>query len=351
MEKERQSNIELLRLLSMLALPLMHFCVYSLPQSSFFTNQAGFVRNIPQLLCSITVIQVNVFVLISGWFGINTTLRRLMAFYLTCVFYGIFTYFLSLFLPDTSFAIRDALISFFPFSFLKGWWFVKAYICLMLLAPLFNKAIEYLSKKEFIWVVVALTIINVYFGFLSQQAINPFGTNFMQLMYLYFIGRYLALHVHIEKQVLRKWSGLVGIIGIVVCAIMWIVNDSYLHAVNTMTFYSYNNPLALCNSIAVFLFFTTLSFHSKCINWLAKGVFAVYLIHTSTWINSYWNSSLATIYDTYNSGLAWLLIIAIVLFYFFIAICFDHVRAGITEPIAKLMETYTTRLLGRIKGD
>lgn len=337
---QRQSNIELLRLLSIFSLLFLHLCNYSLPSSVTYAQQSGFWEHLPKLICTITTIQVNVFVLISGWFGIHTTLKKILNFYLVCAFYGVLTLGLSLFVLGTPFSVRNILLSFLPFSFMPGWWFVKAYLFLMLLAPLFNKAIDHMSKNEFVWILCALTIINVYCGFFARQAINPSGTNFMQLMYMYFIGRYLALHVKIDSNKLRKWSLIGTIVGVTLYACIWILNDSILHIVKSVTFLNNNNPLALFNSIAIFLFFTTLQFKSKAVNWLAKGVFPVYLIHQSIWLCQDWNTSLASIYDYFQPGIAWLIVTTIFVFYFFFVLCFDHIRMWITDPIINKFEQY-----------
>ena len=160
----RQSNIELLRLLSMFALLFLHFYTHSLLPSEVYVSQTGFWKNFPIVVSSVTSLQVNIFILISGWFGIHTTPKKIISFYLLCAFYGVFTYLLSLGL-DNSFSIRDLAISFMPFSAMEGWWFVKAYLCLMLLAPLFNKAIDNMSRREFLYVLLALVFINSFLYF------------------------------------------------------------------------------------------------------------------------------------------------------------------------------------------
>lgn len=341
--QERQANIELLRLISMFMLLFLHFYGNLFHSSEVYASQTGFWKNFPLAISSFTLLQVNIFVLISGWFGINTTPKKIINFYLMCAFYGVLTYLISLCLGST-FAVKDLALSFMPFSFMKGWWFVKAYVCLMLLAPLFNKAIEYMSKKEFIWVLCALTLINSYYGFFCKQAINSNGENFMQLMYVYFIGRYLALHVHVDREKLRKWSAIFSMVSIALYAIVWMLNDNYFHVVKSYTFMLRHNPWAMINSISIFLFFTTLSLKSTQINWLAKGVFPVYLIHTSIWISKYWREFFVGIYDGYASGIAWMIATAIFTIYFVCVLCFDHLRAYITNPIANGLDKQVVKL-------
>ena len=345
--QERQSNIELLRLLSIFALLFLHFYVHSLLPSTVYAEQTGFWKNFPLVLSSLTTLQVNIFILISGWFGIHTTPKKVINFVLLCVFYGVFTYVISLVLGN-SFSIKDFATSFMPFSFMKGWWFAKAYLYLLLLAPLFNKAIEYMSKREYVYVLCALTLINSYYGFLCQDGVNPYGNNFMQLMYVYFIGRYLALHVQFDREKLHKWSAVFCVVSIALYAVVWIINDNYLHVVNSLTFLNRNNLWSMANSISIFLFFTTLQFNSKSINWLTKGVFVVYLIQESVWIRQYWRQSLTDMYDTTVTLEAWLIVTMVMVIYFFAVLCFDHIRAYITNPIVNGLDKSFTSIIRKI---
>lgn len=337
---ERQSNIELLRICSMFALLFLHFCVFCLPHSIHYATQTGFWAHFPKIICSFMTLQVNIFVLISGWFGIRTTWQKVLKFYLICAFYSLIIYCLSLLLPGNVFSFKNAIVSILPFSFLPGWWFVKAYLFLMLLAPVFNKAIEFMSKREFLWALCALTLINVYCGFFARQSINPHGCNFMQVMYVYFIGRYLALHFTYNEEKLRKWSAIGSVVGVALYAIVWIANDEYFHFVKSLTFFNNNNPWSMFNSIAIFLFFTTIHFKSRSINWLANGVFAIYLIHTSVWISNDWNHSLITLYDSYSPFVAWSLLTILFLLYSILVLCFDHVRACITNSIVDKIDNH-----------
>lgn len=344
MNLQRQSNIELLRILSMFALLFLHFYIRSLMPSEVYAEQTGFWKNFPLVLSSLTSLQVNIFILISGWFGIRTTPKKIIGFYLLCAFYGVFTYLLSLGL-DNSFSIRDLAISFMPFSAMKGWWFVKSYLFLMLLAPLFNKAIEYMSKREFQYVLLVLVLINSYFGFFCKQDINWDGNTLMQLTYVYFIGRYLALYLKADKLKLRKWTAVIAVCSIAMYALVWLLNDNYLHLVKTYTFLLRNNLWSVCNSIVIFLFFTTLKIESKSINWLAKGAFAIYLVHDSVWIGMNWNTYLMNIYEAYSPVMAWGMVTAVFIVYLFSVLCFDHIRAFMTDPIARKIDQWCTKLI------
>ena len=158
----------------------------------------------------------------------------------------------------------------------------------------------------------------------------------------------MGWHVHFDKNKLRKWSAIFSVVSVALYAIVWIINDNYLHVVNSYTFLNRNNLWSMVNSTYIFLFFTTLQFESKSINWLAKGVFPVYLIHESMWIEPYWYKNLMNIYDTTATGQAWLIITVILSLYFIGVLCFDHIRAGITNPVVSGLDKGCTNIIRKI---
>ena len=206
-----------------------------------------------------------------------------------------------------------------------------------------------MSKREFLYVLLALALINSFYGFFCKQVINKDGHNFMQLMYIYFIGRYLALHLNVERQKLCKWTAIISICSVALYALVWLFNDNYLHFVKSYTFLLRNNLWSVFNSIVIFLFFTTIRFESKSINWLAKGAFAVYLVHGSIWIRSAWGDNLAHIYAENHPAQAWLIVSAIFVVYFFGVLCLDHLRMVITNPVENKLNEWCSIVIERIK--
>ena len=73
----RKSNFELLRIFAMMLVLLVHanyLSLGSVTQSEITTSPfGGFVRIFCEQLC---IVSVNLFVLISGWFGIRPTLKK-----------------------------------------------------------------------------------------------------------------------------------------------------------------------------------------------------------------------------------------------------------------------------------
>ena len=79
--KERDSNIELLRIVAMLLVMMVHANFFTLGPPSQTDINTSFVSSFMRFFCeSLCIICVNVYILISGWFGINAKAKRIIEF-------------------------------------------------------------------------------------------------------------------------------------------------------------------------------------------------------------------------------------------------------------------------------
>lgn len=128
---ERQSNFELLRIVA-IALVILH---HMLIATGCVDYREGRLCGM-EWLNAVTVVGVNCFVLISGYFGIR--LRASKVFYLLWLIAGVAIAdgFLALLWP-AGIDFRYAVTTITPF--VKGSnWFVTCYFALMVFAPLLN---------------------------------------------------------------------------------------------------------------------------------------------------------------------------------------------------------------------
>ena len=84
-KKERESNFELLRLIAMIFIVLYHFCS---------SVKAGIDTENRWILLGYTIfhIGVPVFILISGYWTIKLSIRKLISFYLYCFLWYLMCY-------------------------------------------------------------------------------------------------------------------------------------------------------------------------------------------------------------------------------------------------------------------
>ena len=127
----RQSNMELCRLASIVLVLLLHTTVQSLGEN---------LSKGPLLLESFTIIGVNVFVLITGYFSATPKKSSLLNLAFICLFWIIIKTGISFGFGETV-SIRNL------FFITASNWFIPSYICLLFLAPILNTFSTSVSKR------------------------------------------------------------------------------------------------------------------------------------------------------------------------------------------------------------
>lgn len=193
----RQSNAELLRIIVMLMIVMHHFAVHALYPDTILNNNSILATSIDGVCIAFFhcffLIGVNVFIIISGFFGLKCSFKGFFKLYLIMFFYNFVYYGLKTYVHYDELLFSD-IISFiinivFPFGH-NRLWFMSSYIVLYFMAPLLNTAIKSFDKKSFIYVIILLTITNVYLGNIKLIE-NTTGHNVLNFIYLYIIGAFI----------------------------------------------------------------------------------------------------------------------------------------------------------------
>ena len=199
-------------------------------------------------------------------------------------------------------------------------------------------------------------VITFYFGYLWSGEINSNGYNLMNFMFLYSIGRFIALHTSNVKTEKSKW---ISIVVYVLCSFAIVGIVEFLFHIGQQGkiwkfgFY-YNNPLVVISAIAFFLFFRNLKIQSKLINRAAVSVLAVYLIHENPIVSKYLYKYVVSLGEQISNNLVLgsaLFLFAVCIFV--VCILFDKVRMIITNPIEKMLnhipcEKYFSKFIDHI---
>lgn len=266
---KRSSNLELCRIVCIIFILIHHLIVHG--WKPFNALESSLSLSLINALC---FIGVNVFVLISGYFQIKFSWHKLLRIYLQCFIYGGIFYLIHLFYDGQSIGFSFIYNTFLCISHAPGWWYIKVYLYLFILAPFINLAINNSSKKQLLFTILGLSIISVYFGFIFQDPVNSDGYNLINFVWLYCIGSYLKLYVN---NINFRWYYLCVYIS------SGIILGSLGFFVKGVPIWTYNNPLLVISSISFFLFFTTLNFESKFINYIALSTLGVYLIQENAY--------------------------------------------------------------------
>ena len=332
----RQSNIELLRIICMIMVLCVHFtgATYGLPQKITLSD----ITNIPSmsktLMECFSIIGVNCFVLISGYFGIKPSVKGITNFITSCIIYSVSIYSIYTFIKPNLYNHTDILNSFAIFSH-TDLWFIPAYFGLYILSPIINKGIQGISKRNFIYILIALTFLNVYLGWFWQGKINPTGYNIMQMIYIYIIGRYLKITIHNNNQ--HKLLYIAGYL------ISFILLFASTFICKSKIAYAYNSPFVILSSIFFFLIFTTFRFKNHYINYVASSAFAVYLIHKTPPV---WHDIREFLINTTNNAdyisftLFWTCYVLII---FMSCITIDKIKIRITSHLIEIITNIVKR--------
>jgi len=137
----RESNIELLRIVAMFMILIRHAGFYALGINTSCKTETLFLTGC-EFFCSVGV---NVFILISGWFGINCTLKGALKFIFQCLFYSCGIYITLYFAGIIDLSVLGLSECFY---LRKINWFPKAYLCLFILAPIINVFVDNSSRND-----------------------------------------------------------------------------------------------------------------------------------------------------------------------------------------------------------
>ena len=145
---KRHPGIELLRGVLMLMIVLVHLTgngVLLADSPIPYTESNWLWANIIDSICYPAV---NIFILISGYFGIRLSLEKVLKLDIPVIFYSVV-----LFLILGSFSLGGTLTATFPILS-KEYWFLTSYFLLMLVSPLLNAIIESRSQGELKMLIV-----------------------------------------------------------------------------------------------------------------------------------------------------------------------------------------------------
>ncbi len=284
---QRQSNIELLRIIAMFMIVAHHIAVHS--GFIFSSDSITANRLWIQFIQMGGKIGVNIFVLISGYFGITTSSikgNKVIRLWLQIFTYSAFFFLINLMLLHQSFGINDLLKSFLPISF-SAWWFASTYFILYILSPFINQFFNSLSQKAYLKTLLLLTILwCILPTFISQ---NMQSNPLLWFVFLYALSGYLRLHLNISKYKSKLcfiYTGILILLTYLSAVIFDILGTKFSFFSNHATyFYDMQKLPVFLVSVLLFLGFLNLKISYKpIINVISSATFGVYLIHENMYI-------------------------------------------------------------------
>lgn len=285
--RKRSSNVELLRIISMLLIVSHHFSVHggfdSLDSITMF-NKVWL-----QFIQLGGKIGVDIFVIISGYFLIQSSknkLSKVLKLWVHLLFYSLIIYLVFVIAGDATLSIKELIINIFPVIFTK-WWFASTYFILYLLTPYLNKLLISFSKNEYQNFLILLTVL---WCIIPTFTTNLFQSNpLIWFIYLYALAGYIRLYGLLDRVraktciLLAVLTSMLTFLSAVIFDILGLkINFFSVHA--TYFFEMQKLPI-LITSVLLFLGFSRIDIGSnKVINIVASATFGVYLIHDNNYV-------------------------------------------------------------------
>lgn len=324
--KARESNLELLRIISMFLVLVSHASYMSLRPPTQIEISVSLDSSLLRALSeALSEVCVNAFILISGWYGIKVRVKRFSELIFQVLFVSIFFCVVMRILGlicsmDVNEWVELVLIKH------RSYWFVKAYIILYMFAPVLSTFVDNVSQQQLKAFLMVFFVIQVIYGFYHYGGWYAGGYSPLSFMGLYLLARYMRLYPNGYTQ-LNKYVDLSLYLFISVFTAICSLALTYIFDKGGTVLFLYSSPLVILSSVFFFLFFTKLSFHSRIVNWVAASCFAVYLVHNSPYIfYPYYIDVINQWFETETRLFFLLYTIGLMAAFFVFSILFDQVR-------------------------
>lgn len=278
-KKVRLSNIELLRAISMLMVLGLHanYLANGRPESETVLGS-----EFPRVLLEQTCLgAVNLFVLISGWFGIKASLKGFCNLMWQVMFFSGLALAYSMLIEGNSISIKEWLSLFGLYG--GGGWFTAAYIGLYILSPVLNSFLDRCSLPQIVLILGAYYLYELFWGSTLSVAYICNGYSLVSFIFLYLLAGTLKRHQPTVKK--WKWLGLYALC-IVLNSVFYALSISLNQIAIAYIFQGYLGPFIIIGPTSLLLFFAGMQPFgpkaTKIINWFAASSFAVYLLHASS---------------------------------------------------------------------
>lgn len=353
-KQERNSSIELLRIILMIMIVFHHFAVHG--EFIWHSNEITIPHFWYNFIAMGGKIGVNIFILISGYFLIGEktfNYKKIIQLYIKVLFYSILIYFLFCGFGLYNFSTRSLIKTFLPISF-EEWGFVSTYFILYILHPYINKLLNSFDQRTYkIFLVISVVIWSILPTFTSKKCQ---GNDLLWYMTLYSIAGYERKFGINKKYNNTKQYFVIWIICLIMTyatsVIFMFMGVKWGFFAKYITyFYSQESIFVLLTSVSLFLLFKSLKVkQSVVINKIASATFGVYLIHDNYIIRNFLWTKLFKNYMYQTSNVLIIYSIIVVIFIYVVCTILELIQQKIIEKRCNyIINKYSDVLIEKIK--
>lgn len=290
MKSNRESNLELLRIISMILIVAHHFALninYDFGQNIFWN------RSIVDILSVGGKIGVNCFVLISGFYMVKSKfkIKKLINLMIEVLFYSLFGILMAKFFTPNVLNIKNIVKAIFPITY-GEYWFMSAYVIVYMLSPFINEIIRNIKKNSLENLIVILMLVEVFIPTISASDFQY--SSIIWFITLYLIGAYISIYKKFNDRNICAIVGMGSYAIIVISIILFEFIGTKIKIISQHTTYftKINTIFCVLASIGIFLYFKNIKvFHNGFINNVSSTTLGIYLIHDNKYIRPIiWNN-------------------------------------------------------------
>lgn len=347
-KSKRLANIELLRIVAMLMVIMLHYLGKGevLPEIALQMDGAGYLA---WILESLSIVAVNTYVLISGYFLVESEFKpgKLLKLILQVLFYTILVTVLSLafgIIRVEDLGYYNLIVQIFPFQ-LEQYWFMTSYLVMFILSPVLALGAKSLTEKQLRMTIIFFVLfMSVEKSILPVQIVfDERGYDALWFICLFLVAAYIRLYGirFLEKPlhaaVLYVGGCMLALTENIVLSVIYAKTGELGHLIGTPM--HYNHIWVLLAALGFFHLFLHVKmkegWFSKIICKIAPYTLGVYLLHEHVYIKYLWPKWLGAGKATSVGGVL-LSAIGAVLIVFFVGIIVDYLRSVFFDVVGKV---------------
>ena len=337
---KRESSFELLRIVAIVLITTHHLLINGLDLCGYnkmleISKDSG----LASFFNSLCVVGVNIFLLISVWFGIKHIVKGVVRLLFDCAVYGLVACLLCFVFTHCPLDFHEIINA---VKFTNGW-YIPNYIWLLLVSPMIERSLLNVDLKIIrIWILL-FSICQFYLGY-YLKFVDSSGYSAINFIYLYYVGRYLRMESLNKKYIVWAKRGIfMWLITGMLLSFVFLLVAYYYHPIDSLRFWSYNNPIVVLGSISIFMFFSIVKIRSEWINYFATSVLGIYLLLSNSLITPIRNEFSVAIFKFGGYGFLLLYALFLVFFVGCVILLVNKLRAPILNSLYNLIRVNSLR--------
>ena len=339
-KKDRNSNLEILRILSMISIILFHI----VSQSGTWVNNQSIINKYLSVFLGIGGRSAVIcFVVIGAYFLCEQDFKskRIFLLWFETVFYTLLITLICKYILNLDVSFSDIILCFLPISKPRVW-FVSVYCGLLLISPYLNLILRKFSKRECLGLLIILFILISLLPTIIPTS-NSFFSNIGVFIFVYLLTGFIKKYqIKVPK---KEICLLIAVSCYIVMFALWIIIEScgLISAdklLSATDYYAGHFETLFCIGFAfsTFDFFVQLKPRtSKIVNFLSSSCLSVYIIHqTPTFYNYLWTNvfKIKSFFSCWYFGFY---VIGVALIIFLFCVFVDKIRIYCLEkPLSRI---------------